>query len=263
MLAGAGLAGLPLLACKGGTPGSSTTSSTSSKPAASSAGAGKDVNSLIGRTGKKPTESPSTGGTYIDVTSSNAPTLDPHGSSSVLTMQAVSPVMSRLLRYKSAWEPQTKFDRITEPDLALSAESPDAVTWTFKLRPDAKFHNVAPVNGHPVEAEDIKATYTRATSPTNANRGSLGMIDPAEIQTPDKNTVVFKLKYPYAPFSKLMASGVYGWVFPREIVSGGYDPAKTIIGSGPFLLDSYTPDVAYNYKRNPDWFEKGRPTSTA
>jgi len=24
-------------------------------------------------------------------------------------------------------------------------------------------------------------------------------------------------------------------------------------------LDSYTPDVALNYKRNPDWFEKGRP----
>jgi peptide/nickel transport system substrate-binding protein len=257
-LAGAGLVGLPLLACKGGVPGG-TSSSPSSKPAASSAGSGKDVNSLIGRTGKKATESPTTGGTYIDVTSSNAPTLDPHGSSSVLTMQAVSGVMSRLLKYKSAWEPQTKFDRVTEPDLALTAESPDAITWTFKLRPDAKFHNVAPVNGHPVEAEDIKATYTRATSPTNANRGSLGMIDPAQIQTPDKNTIVFKLKYPYAPFSKLMASGVYGWIFPREVAGGGYDPAKTIIGSGPFLLDSYTPDVAYNYKRNPDWFEKGRP----
>jgi peptide/nickel transport system substrate-binding protein len=255
-----GAASGSLLACKSSGSSGSSSASSGAKPAASAQGGnGQGVNGLIGRTGTKPTESPIMGGTYVDVVGSNAPTLDPHGSSSVLTMQAVSPVMSRLLRYKSVWEPAAKYDRNTEPDLALSAESPDATTWTFKLRPDAKFHNTAPANGHAVEAEDIKVTYTRATSPTNANRGSLGMIDPAQITTPDKNTVVFKLKYPYAPFSKLMASGVYGWIFPREVGSGGYDPTKQIIGSGPFTMVSYTPDVSYNYKKNPDWFEKGRP----
>ena len=254
-LLGAGFAGLTLTACKGGplNPAKVTSSKSSGRPA------GRDVNSLIGRTGKKPAEAPTTGGSYNGVVGSNAPTLDPHGSSSVLTMQAVSPVMSRLLRYKSPWEPAETYDCNVEPDLALTAESSDAVTWTFKLRPDAKFQNIPPVNGHPVEAEDIKVTYTRAVSPANANRGSLGMIDPNQIQTPDKNTVVFKLRYPYAPFSKLVASGVYGWIFPREIANGSYDPAKTVIGSGPFLLDSYTPDVAYAYKRAPEWFEKGKP----
>jgi peptide/nickel transport system substrate-binding protein len=253
-LLGTALAGASLLACKTQgprVPGSSSTSTTS--------GGAKDVNALIGRTGKKPAEAPVGGGVFNDIIGQNAPTLDPHGSSSVLTMQAVSPVMSRLLRYKSPWETAATYDRNTEPDLAVSAESPDAVTWTFKLRPDAKFHNIAPVNGHAVEGEDVKVTFTRAVSPANANRGSLGMIDPNQVQFPDKNTVVFKLKYPYAPFSKLMASGVYGWIFPREIAGGAYEPAKTIIGSGPFTLDSYTPDVAYVYKKNPDWFEKGRP----
>jgi len=255
-LAGAGIAGLALLGCKGSTSTSSS-SPGSAKPAASSAGQG--VNALIGRTSKKPAEAPVMGGSLNYVNGSNAPTLDPHGSSSVLTMNAVSPVMSRLLRYKSVWEPQESFDRNIEPDLALSAESSDATTWTFKLRSDARFQNIAPVNGHAVEAEDIKVTYVRATSPANANRGSLGMIDPNQITTPDKNTVVFKLRYPYAPFSKLVSSGVYGWIFPREIGSGGYDPAKTIIGTGPFTLESFTPDVAYVYKKSPDWFEKGLP----
>ena len=259
-LLAAGLTGGALLGCKGSST-SRSSGAGSAKPTGSTSqnGGAQDVNALIGRTGGKPTEAPIMGGTLNAVTGSNAPTLDPHGSSSVLTMASVSPVMSRLLRYKSVWDVAANYNKDIEPDLATSAESPDAVTWTFKLRPDAKFQNTAPVNGHTVEAEDIKQTYLRGTSPANANRGSLGMIDPAQIQTPDKQTVVFKLNYPYAPFSKTMASGVYGWIFPREVAGGGYDPAKVMIGSGPFTLDSYTPDVAYVYKKRNDWFEKGRP----
>ena len=81
---------------------------------------------------------------------------------------------------------------------------------------------------------------------------------PCRDQTPDEDTVVFKLKDPYASFSKLLASRSYAWIFPREAVVA-YDPAKTIIGTGPFIWDTYTPDVAFTYKKNPDWFEKGKP----
>ncbi|HTE85546.1 MAG TPA: ABC transporter substrate-binding protein, partial [Dehalococcoidia bacterium] len=111
------------------------------------------------------------------------------------------------------------------------------------------------------EAEDIKATFSRAVDPATAspNRGALSFIDPAQIGTPDKSTVVFKLNYAYAPFAKALASPVTSWIFPREVLAGGYDPAKTIIGSGPFMLDSVQPDVAYNYKKNPDWFSKPEP----
>jgi peptide/nickel transport system substrate-binding protein len=115
------------------------------------------------------------------------------------------------------------------------------------------------VNGHPVEAEDIKASYTRALNPANPGRGTYDMIDPAQITTPDKQTVVFKLKYAYAPFTKILASDSYGWILPREALAGSYDPAKTVIGSGPFILDSYTPDVALTYKKNPNWHFKGQP----
>ena len=44
-----------------------------------------------------------------------------------------------------------------------------------------------------------------------------------------------------------------------EVLSAGYDPAKLVIGSGPFIMDSAVPDVAYTYKRNSNWFEKGLP----
>ena len=85
------------------------------------------------------------------------------------------------------------------------------------------------------------------------------MVDPVQIQTPDKNTVIFKLKYPYAPFAQTLASPSYSCIYPREVLTGGYDPSKIAIGSGPFLFDNFTPDVAYVYKRNPRWFEKGKP----
>jgi peptide/nickel transport system substrate-binding protein len=187
--------------------------------------------------------------------------LDPQQGSGVDQTTSAG-VMSRIFRLKTGLDPRISDNHDTEPDLGISAESPDAITWTIKLRPDAKFQNIAPVNGHPVEAEDIKATFTRAFDPKvpNPNRGTLKMIDPAQITTPDKSTVVFKLNFPYSPFRKLLASAAYSQIFPREILAGAYDPLKTIIGSGPWLFDSSAPDVGYSYKRNPDWFEKnGQP----
>jgi peptide/nickel transport system substrate-binding protein len=173
----------------------------------------------------------------------------------------VGGAQSRVFRIKTGADPKVYADHDIEPDLGVTAESPDAITWTVKLRPDARFHNIAPVNGHPVEAEDIKATFIRALDPatSNPNRGSLTMIDPAQIETPDKNTIVFKLLYPYAPFRKSLASTSYAWIFPREVLSGAYDPGKTVIGSGPFIVESVQPDVASTAKKNPDWFERGRP----
>jgi peptide/nickel transport system substrate-binding protein len=107
----------------------------------------------------------------------------------------------------------------------------------------------------------VKATFVRALDPAigNPNRGSISMIDPNQIQTPDKQTVVFKLSYPYGPFPNLMASPAASWIIPREGAAGAYDMSKTLIGSGPFMLDSVQPDVAYTYKRFPDWFGKPMP----
>ena len=168
--------------------------------------------------------------------------------------------MSLLFRFKLGPDPQTAVNHDIENDLAISAESPDAMTWTVKLRPDTRFQNVPPVNGHAVEAEDIRATFARAlTLPQNPSRGTLSMIDPNQITTPAKDTVVFKLRYPYAPFLGILASPTYSRIFPREVANGAYDPAKQIIGSGPFLFDNYTPDVALSFRRNPDYYEKGLP----
>jgi peptide/nickel transport system substrate-binding protein len=200
---------------------------------------------------------PRPGGTLVDSQPYNPP-LDPQRVSAA-AQQAVGGSYSRVFRFKTGVDPKVITNHDLENDLGVSMESPDAVTWTIKIRPDATFHNVAPVNGHAVEAEDIKDSFTRALDPANPNRGALNMIDPAQIQTPDKTTVVFKLGYAYAPFRKTLASPTYSQILPREALAGGFDPTKTIIGSGPFVADALTPDVASTFKRNPAWFEKGQP----
>jgi peptide/nickel transport system substrate-binding protein len=202
---------------------------------------------------------PQAGGTLAVAQSTNPPTFDPQRVTSFYTLLPSGAVYSRLLRFKTGTDPKVAENHDVEGDLALSVESPDAVTWTVKLRPDAKFHNVAPVNGHPVEAEDIKAAFTRALGKDNPARGSLDMISEEGIETPDKTTVVFKLNYAYAPFQSTLASPNYSWIFPREALGSAYDPGKLPIGSGPFAFDSYTPDVAMTFKKNPEWFSKPMP----
>jgi peptide/nickel transport system substrate-binding protein len=239
MVTGVGVAGTALLGCSG----QSKTGQTSSQATTASGSGG----------------TPKPGGTLIVYLATSYP-LDPQKVSA--SAQAVpGPAMSRVFKFKTSTDPATIADHVYEPDLGLSAESPDAITWTVKLRNDAKFANIAPVNGHAVEAEDIKATFTRALDPATSspNRGQLNMIDASQITTPDKQTVVFKLNYQYAPFRSLLASPAYSWIFPREVLSGGYDPSKVVIGSGPFVFDSIQPDVAYTYKRNPDWHLKPMP----
>ena len=252
------------LACKSSTTdkaaapsgGSSSSSAASTATSVAQAQQAAGVNALIGRSGQPATGKPAVaGGVYRSFFNANPASLDPHGTSNVFAMNAAGAVYSRLLRYKAVHEVAKAYDREIEGDLASGWETADAVTWTLKLRPNVKFQNVAPLNGRLFDAEDVKASFGRALSPVNANRGSLAMIDPAKIETPDKNTVVFKLNYPYAPFASTMASGVYGWILPREVNGGGYDPAKQMIGTGPFILDSYTPDVKLVWKKNPDWFD--------
>lgn len=202
---------------------------------------------------------PQSGGTFNGYALSNYP-LDPQKVSGT-GHQVVSGGYSRVFRYQTAPDPKVFTDHELESDAGISAESPDATTWTVKLRTDVKFQNTPPINGHTLEAEDVQASFVRALDPAtgNPNRAALNMVDVSQIQTPARDTIVFKLRYPYAPFKKTLASADASWILPREALTGSFDPSKQVIGSGPFILSGFTPDVAYTYNKNPDWFERGRP----
>jgi peptide/nickel transport system substrate-binding protein len=253
----AGLTGATLFGCNAKTTrGGSTNAGASPTPVGATG-----VSALIGNSGTPPrsNEQQVRAGTFTYATGANLQGLDPQNTSAAPTIAAMSGVFSRALKFEAAWDVKKANQRNVVPDLALSAESPDAVTWTLKLRSDAKFQSVAPVNGHAVEAEDLKASFVRGITQSTVAATGLTVMDASQIQTPDRQTIVLRLKYPFANFKNILASGQYSLIYPREALAGSYDPKTKPIGSGPFLFDSYTPDVALSLKRNPEYFDNPKP----
>src|SRR5665811_43438 len=67
------------------------------------------------------------------------------------------------------------------------------------------------------------------------------------------------MKTPNPGFNDTLADTVNGiWIMPAE-ADGKFDPAKTMIGSGPWTLGSYTPSVSFKFNKNPNWWKTGFP----
>ncbi|HMS60060.1 MAG TPA: ABC transporter substrate-binding protein [Tepidiformaceae bacterium] len=206
---------------------------------------------------KDPFAGATPGGEFRINYTGDPPTIDPNGNSSFLTKQMAAFVYSRLYKYKTGPGILRANVRPTG-DLVESAESsPDGLKWTLKLRPGMKYHNVAPVNGRAVSTDDIKFSWAKLTDPKNTGSGTVRpVVDRLDVL--DDRTIQFTLKTPNATFLDLLADANLLWILPTES-DGKFDPAKTMIGSGPFIFDSYTPGVNFKMKKNPEWYEKGRP----
>jgi peptide/nickel transport system substrate-binding protein len=165
---------------------------------------------------------------------------------------------SRLVRVKSG--PQVKPGTMPiEPDLAESWTQPNETTYVFKLRKGVRWHNKPPVNGRELTAEDIKYTYERFLSVKgNPNRAMLEQVE--KIEALDKYTVKFTTSEPFAWLLDYLASTVM-WVVAREVVEkfGDLRKAEACIGTGPWMLERYEPNVRLTFVRNPNYFIPGLP----
>ena len=136
------------------------------------------------------------------------------------------------------------------PELALSwSPNANATVWTFKLRPNVKFHS-----GQAFGAADVVATYERLVG---ADSGALsafkGVLSSGGIKAVDNLTVQFTLDSATASFPYLTSSTTYqAIILPKDYKLGTYD--KTPQGTGAFRLISYTPGVGAKFDRNPNWW---------
>src|SRR5689334_14883253 len=79
-----------------------------------------------------------------------------------------------------------------KPKLALSwTHSDDYRTWTFKLRPDVKFHD-----GTPFNAQAVAWNYARQKDPKNNCRCAFYIAGIDSVDAKDDLTVVFHLREP-------------------------------------------------------------------
>jgi peptide/nickel transport system substrate-binding protein len=147
-----------------------------------------------------------------------------------------------------------------KPVLATSwTPNSTADVWTFKIRQGVKFHN-----GSPLTADDVVYSYKTIGLGSSANALSAfhGVLTPAGVQKVDSSTVAFHLEAPNGNFPYLTSSDNYNMI----IIPNNYDPAKwqsTFIGTGPFVLKSYTPTVGASFTRNEQyWGTKALPAET-
>ena len=184
---------------------------------------------------------------------------DPHLTRAFMTHTALSFVYNKLLRHKVGPDvlPGTF---IVEPDLAERWDTPDDTTYIFHLRQGVKWHNKPPVNGRELVAEDVKFSFDRfLTVPGNPERQLLDSVDRVEVV--DRYTVKFLLKQPFVWLLDILANAMCMWIVAPEVAQqyGDFKKVETTIGTGPFLLESYEPNVKTVFRRNPAYFRKELP----
>ena len=161
---------------------------------------------------------------------------------------------SRLLRHKAGPGIRPGSFQI-EGDLAESWQQTSDTTYVFKLRRGVKFHAKPPVNGRELTADDVRYTFERIL--TEAGSANVSMYRSiAKVEAVDRYTVRFTLKEPFAWFLDMIANPMSGAIIAKECVEkfGDLKKVEAVIGTGPYTLDSYRPNVGLTLVRNPHYF---------
>jgi peptide/nickel transport system substrate-binding protein len=199
---------------------------------------------------------PKYGGTYRTPVTGEAPHMDTHQTNNnIINVGGISLAYSRLVKLYSGPNRRGE-DAEVRGDLAESWTQADDVTYTFKLRPNVKWQNIAPVNGRPLVAEDVKYSFERILG-LKVNASFLGGVE--KVEAVDPQTVKLTVAPPDSDFLASLAS-VTNTVVPHETVELKGDLKEgPVIGTGAWILQEWKPNQIAVVKKNPDYFLKGLP----
>ena len=198
-------------------------------------------------------ERPRYGGELVFLVPSEPPSYDGHREGTFGTVHPLAPLYNTLLRM----DPLDRTGTRPSPDLAESwTISPDGLTYTFKLRPGVRFHD-----GSLLSSRDVKASYDKIVSPPSgvisARKGAYQVVE--AIEAPDPLTVRFRLKWPEASFLVNLASP-FNWIYKADILAKDMRWYETnVMGTGPFKFVEHVKGSHWVAKKNPDYWDKGKP----
>jgi peptide/nickel transport system substrate-binding protein len=142
------------------------------------------------------------------------------------------------------------------PQLAESwTQSGDGKTIAFKLRPGVKWHD-----GKPFTAADVKFSIelTKKSSPVAAATYA----HLTSVETPDDLTVVLQFEHPSQAVWAVL-DGAKTQILPRHLYEGtdaNTNPYNNKpIGTGAFIFQEWVRGSHIRLKRNPDYWDKGKP----
>jgi ABC-type transport system substrate-binding protein len=169
-----------------------------------------------------------------------------------------------------------RLDRNGRPQLDLAAAPPtvsaNRTVWTFRLRRGVRFSS-----GMELTADDVTFTLTRTLDPhlkpvpswgqtiDDIFVGSHAMVTGKATSVPgiavlDRYTIRFHLVHPVAILPFILAEA-FNMVLPRAVVSreSPQDVADHPIGTGAFMVQSWTKGQHVVLVRNPHYFRAGKP----
>jgi peptide/nickel transport system substrate-binding protein len=198
-------------------------------------------------------DKPRSGGELVFLIPSEPPSYDGHREGTFGMVHPLAPHYNTLLRI----DPTDRTGTRPAPDLAESwTISPDGLTYTFKLRQGVRFHD-----GSPMTSRDVKASYDKIIFPSQGvvsmRKGSYQVVE--VVEAPDPHTVRFRLKWPEASFLTSVASP-YNWIMKADILAKDIRWYETnVMGTGPFKFVEHVKGSHWVGKRNPDYWDKGKP----
>lgn len=152
-------------------------------------------------------------------------------------------LLSQCAEYLAVSDP----DLHLKPQLAESWLPNDAGSvWTFKIRPQVRFHD-----GHALTAHDVAATMNRLADPANGSialSAFAGTLSKGGARALDESTVEFELDAPNGSFPYLVSSDNYNAVILPADYDGRFE--RSFNGTGPFRLEKYTPKARASFLRN-------------
>jgi peptide/nickel transport system substrate-binding protein len=220
-----------LLAACGGVPTTTTTDNASvALNAENTALPGQELNSA---------GNPSSGGTLRIAMSADPLCLDPHQISSDVE-QVLGAIQFDNLTFLGK-------NGIPQPWLATSWKiSNGGKTYTFQLKQGVTFSDGAPFN-----AAAVVANFNQMLSPATRSPLAGPYVQPYQSsKVLGPYTLQVNLSYPYSPFLYVLAQGWLGMESPKALAAD--TPAQLCahpVGSGPFVLTSYTKNVGATYAR--------------
>ncbi len=198
-------------------------------------------------------DKPRHGGELVFLVPSEPPSYDGHRDGTFGMVHPLAPHYNTLLRI----DPTDRTGTRPFPDLAESwTVSPDSLIYTFKLRQSVRFHD-----GSVLTSRDVKASYDKIIFPpagvVSMRKGSYQVVE--VVEAPDPQTVRFRLKWPEASFL-ISLSSPYNWIYKADILAKDMRWYETnVMGTGPFKFVEHVKGSHWVGKKNPDYWDKGKP----
>lgn len=192
------------------------------------------------------------------VNAADLSTLDPHSASGTQDRTVVDMVFNGLVRYVPGNSAEM------EPDLAVAIPEPEMVdgkqVWTFELRDDVMCQPGPESEAYPLTADDVVASLQRsADTERSAYAGDYAGMT---VEKVDDRTVAIAMETALSPtlFLPKVANYSGGFIVcSKALEAMGDDAFKTHpVGTGPFMVENYTPQNSVVLTANDDYF-RGAP----